>query len=306
MSAASKAWPALDHEECRPTWTTLHRYSQVVGKVQLALTPSLPHWEQAPLRLTARGLVTQLLWTGDRALSIYLDLTGHELRLDLSDAGRRILSLGSGTIADFYDKVTEALDELDVSVTIDPMTVMLPEPVSCATDTTHGVYDQRCVRSLMQVFTTAGAVLDDFRAGFSGHQTPAGLYWGGFDLSVTRYSGRAAGPPLEAGPIERAAMDAQQSTAGFWVGDDHAPEPVFFSSMYPEPAGLATAAVRPAAAVWNADAGQFLLPYDAVRRTDDARAALLEFFQSTFAAGAELGGWDRAARERRPHIQRAV
>ena len=302
--AQQTTWPALDSGACRDPLTTLHLSTQVIGKVQIALTPSMAAWAQAPLRLTARGLMTQLLWAGDRSLSIEFDLTSHELRFDLSDGARRVMALEPRPVCEFYAGVMAALEELGVEVTIDPMSVEMPESVSCATDTSHSSCDRDCLASLFQTWTRVAAVFDQFRSGFRGKQTPVDLWWGTFDLSVARFSGRAANPPFDCGAIERVAMDAEQSLVGFWPGDERSPEPAFFAYTYPKPAGVETVAVAPAGAFWSPEAGEFIVPYDVIRRSADPPAALLSFCESTYAAGARLAGWDRDRLERSPSAPR--
>jgi hypothetical protein len=304
--ASQTTWPALDSEGCRESSTTLHLYTQIIGKVQLALTPTMAGWAQAPLRLTARGLASQLLWTGDRSMSIYLDLTGHELRFELSDGARRVMPLEARSVAEFYGGVTTALGELGVEVTIDPMSVEMPEPVSFATDSSHAGYDQSCAGALFQAWTRIGAVFNEFRSGFRGKQTPVELWWGTFDLSVARYSGRAASPPFDRDTIERVAMDAEQSLVGFWPGDAGSPEPVFFSYIYPKPAGIEAATVLPREARWSPEAGEFIVPYELVRGAPDPARALLDFCESTYVVEAQLAGWDRSMLERRPSVRRAA
>ncbi len=304
--ASQTTWPALDSESCHETLATLHLYTQIIGKVQLALTPAMAGWAQAPLRLTARGLGSQLLWTGDRGMVIYLDLTGRELRFELSDGARRIMPLEARCVAEFYGGVTTALDELGVEVAIDPMSVELPAPVSLATDTSPAPWDERRVGELFQAWTRIAAVFNEFRAGFRGRQTPVDLWWGTFDLSVTRYSGRAASPPFDRDTIERVAMDAEQSLVGFWPGDASSPQPVFFSYTHPQPAGIEKAAVLPLDALWSPGAREFVIPYETVRRAADPARALLDFCESTYAAGAQLAGWDRGMLERRPSMRRAA
>ncbi|MGZ4199230.1 MAG: DUF5996 family protein [Thermoleophilia bacterium] len=304
--AQQTTWPALDSGACRDTLTTLHLCVQIVGKVQLALTPSMAGWEQAPLRLTPRGLTTQLLWTGDRSMTIQFDLTGHELRFDLSDGAQRALPLEPRPVAEFYAAVTATLADLGVEVTLEPTSVQMPEPLSCATDTIHASYDRACVASLLQVWTRVGAAFDQFRSGFRGKQTPVDLWWGTFDLSVVRYSGRPASPPFDRDAIERVAMDAEQSLVGFWPGDELSPEPAFFSYTYPKPAGIEAAVVMPEGALWSPDAGEFIVPYDVIRGADDPGRALLDFCESTYAAGARLAGWDRGLLERQPSVRRVA
>jgi hypothetical protein len=304
--AQQTTWPALDSGAFRDTLTTLHLCAQVVGKVQLALIPSMAGWAHAPLRLTPRGLSTQLLWTGDRAMTIQFDLTGHELRFNLSDGAQRTMSLKPRPVAEFYAGVMATLKELDVEVTIDPTSVEMPECVSFATDTTHAGYDRKCIAALFQTWTRVGAVFDQFRSGFRGKQTPVDLWWGTFDLSVARYSGRTASPPFDRDTIERVAMDAEQSLVGYWPGDELSPEPAFFSYTYPKPAGIEAAVVSPEGALWSPEAGEFIVPYDVIRSADDPARALLDFCESTYAAGARLAGWDRGLLERQPSVGRVA
>ena len=301
--AQQTIWPALDFEACRDTLTTLHLATQVIGKVQLALTPSLANWAQAPLRLTARGLATQLLWTGERGLSIEFDFTRHELRFDLSDGARRSMPLEPRPVSEFYAGVMAALRELDVTVTIDPTSVEMPEPVSCATDKTHASYDRECVASLFQTWTRVAAVFDQFRSGFRGKQTPVDLWWGTFDLSVARYSGRAASPPFDGSAIERVAMDAEESLVGFWPGDEHSPEPAFFAYTYPKPAGIESAAASPAGSLWSEEAGEFIVPYEtssAGPPTRPARCSSSASRPTRPAPGSAVGTADCSNADRPP------
>ncbi len=304
--AQQTTWPALESGACRDTLITLHLSAQVIGKLQSALTPSLAGWAQAPLRLTARGLATQLLWTGDRSMSIEFDFTRHELRFDLSDGAGRIMALEPRPVSEFYAGVMATLRELGVTVTIDPTSVEMPESVSCATDTTHRSYDRECVASLFQTWTRVAAVFDRFREGFRGRQTPVDLWWGTFDLSVARYSGRAASPPFDCGAIEREAMAAEESLVGSWPGDEQSPERGVLLIHLPQArrhrVGRSVARGRP------------LEPRS--RRVHRALrchpagcgpvAGAARVLRVDHAAGARLGGWDRASLERRPSAERVA
>ena len=219
--------------------------------MQLGLTPRQAGPANAPLRLTSRGIATQLLWPDARSLAIGFDLAVRQLRFELSDGTRRALLLEPRPVADFYAAVTATLAELGVDLTIDPTSVETGAPVSLSTNTGHASYDRGCVSALFQAWTRVAAVFDRFRSGFCGRQTPVDLWWGTFDLSVVRYSGRPASPPFDSGAIERVAMDAEQSLVGFWPGDDTSPAPVFFSYTYPKPAGIDAATVTPPGAQWS-------------------------------------------------------
>ena len=196
--------------------------------------------------------------------------------------------------------------ELGVEATIDPASVETTTPVSLATDTAHASYDRACVASLFQTWTAVGAVFDRFRSGFRGKQSPVDLWWGTFDLSVARFSGRAASPPFDRDAIERVAMDAEQSLVGFWPGDEATPAPAFFAYTHPKPAGVESATLAPEGALWSPEAGEFVVPYEVVRHAPDPARALLDFCESTYAAGAQLAGWDRALLERHTSVDRVA
>ncbi len=304
--AQQTRWPDLDAAACRDTLTTLHLMTQVIGKVQLALTPSQAEWAQAPLRVTARGLESQLLWPDDRGLSLRLDLVDHELQVESSAGERRAVALAPGPIARFYADVLRTLGELGAHVAVEPTSVETRTPVPLSTDATPRAYDQRCAGALHQTWMRVAAVFDRYRSGFRGKQTPVWLWWGTFDLSVTRFSGRPASPPFDSGQIERVAMGAEQSLVGFWPGDETSPAPVFFAYTYPKPPGLEAASVSPPGAGWSDEVGEFVLPYETVRSAADPAALLLDFCESAYAAGARLAGWDRAGLERRPSTPRAA
>lgn len=300
MADLSNGWPALPYDEWQDTLETLHLFTQVVGKVQLALAPMLPQWEQAPLHVTARGLATRTLWTGEAALAIAFDLLDHKVEFTMSDGRRAQVPLRPCALRDFYHDVLTTLARLGVDVRINPMTVEVPEPVSCETDTTHSSYDKTAVERFFQALVRVDAALQEFRAGYWAKQSPVSFWWGTFDLAVTRFSGRYLPPPENRGAIERVSMDAEQASVGFWPGSAHVGGAAFFAYTYPKPEGLEAAEVKPRAAHWDDVLGEFLLPYDAVRRSRDPRRMVLDFCSSTYAAGAALGGWDRERLERRP------
>ena len=292
------AWPELDGATCAATLATLHLHTQIIGKVQLALRPPLAQWEQAPLRLTARGLESQLLLVPDgRTMTITLDLIDREARLETSDGTRRTVALVPSTVAEFHAGLMAALRDVDAAVSVGPLSVLTADPVAYESDTSHGTCDEGSVRALFRTLTSVAAVFEQYRAGFWGKQSPVNFWWGTFDLAVARYSSRAARPPQDAGLVDRVAMDAEQATVGFWPGDAEF-RPRFFAYTYPIPRGLATATVGPEGAAWDADLGQFALPYDDVRAAPDPDAALLEFCESTYDAGSRLGNWDKRLLDR--------
>jgi hypothetical protein len=291
------AWPALPYGEWRETRDTLHMYTQVVGKVRLAEAPMEPEWAQVPFYLTARGLTTSPIPWGEETFQIDFDFIDHQLRVDASDGGRRVLALEARPVAAFYEEVLRMLRSLGIEVSIWPTPTEIPEPIPFPEDTRHATYDPEAAHRFWRVLAQVDTVFKAWRAPFRGRSTPVQFFWGTFDLAVARYSGRRAEPPAGSDSIFRRAMDAEEVAMGLWPGDEKFPEPAFYSYTYPKPAGIETASLRPDGAFWSEAMGEFLLRYEDVRRAESPREAILAFLESTYEAGANALGWDRAAFE---------
>ncbi len=303
MAVHTDSWPELRYEQYRETRDLLHMQAQIVGKLRLALTPPLAQWAHAPLRLSADGLATGPLWVGDGVLAVDLDLVRHEARFERSDGRRAAVELGLGTVAEFFSSVRDVLDELDVDVAINPMPQEVPEPVAFDSDTRQRAYDREQANRLYQAMIRVGSVYEQAQSGYWGKQSPVSFYWGGFDLSVTRYSGRPLQAPEGLPQIMTGSLDAELANVSFGFGSDEVPQPAFTAAAFPQPAGMASARLRPAEAHYvevPGMGGVFVLSYDDLRGAAEPRSALLEFCRGSFAAVAELGGWDRALLERKP------
>ncbi|WP_420456674.1 DUF5996 family protein [Rubrivirga sp.] len=298
------SWPALPPlDDWRDTHDTFHRWLQVVGKVRLAHAPWTNHSWHVPLYVTARGLSTSLVPAGGGAFEVTFDLADHRLRVETTAGDRRSFALGPMSVATFYDRLMAALAEVGVETTIWPVPVEIPDPVErFPDDAEHASYDRDAVERWWQALVRVERVFTRFRAGFIGKVSPVHVFWGAFDLAVTRFSGRTAPPHPGGAPhladwVMREAYSHEVSSAGFWPGDGVG-QATFYSYAYPEPDGFRDADVRPEAATYDADLGEFVLPYQAVRAADDPDAALLAFLETTYAAAADLADWDRAALER--------
>jgi YD repeat-containing protein len=300
MSNHDDLWPALDFLECKDSLDALHMQSQVIGKVKLALARPAPEWQQVPLWVNARGLTTGLLRAGATELELAFDLVGHRLEITTTDGRREGFDLVARPLREFTAQVMAALARVGVRVTINPMTVEVPNPVRCDEHEGCDVYDPGIASKFFRVLARIATVFEDFRAGFWGKQTPVGFYWGTFDLAVSRFN--LVPVPSGAGMdrIFRVAMDSQFTELGFWPGNEKYPKPAFYAFSYPKPEGIERAVIRPERAGWNAQMGEFLLDYDDVRSSSDPRAVILEFANSTYAAGADLAGWDRTLLDRPP------
>jgi len=298
----SDAWPELHYAEWADTCATLHMWTQVVGKIRMAKTPPVNHWWHVPLYVTSRGLGTSPIPDGARTFEIEFDFIDHRLRIDTTDGERREIALRPMSVADFYARVMAALGELRIGVAINTTPSEVAAPIAFEKDTEHAAYDAGAVARFWRILVSACNVLAEFRCDFLGKVSPIHFFWGGFDLAVTRFSGRRA-PPHPAIPgislaMIREAYSHEVSSAGFWPGGPGA-DAVFYSYAYPEPAGYAAAAVRPAAAFYSDDMKEFLLPYDAVRTSASPERDLMEFLRTTYDAAASLGDWAREALERR-------
>jgi hypothetical protein len=303
--ANPETWPELPLAAWRDTRDSLHMWMQIVGKIRLAQASPINHWWQVPLYVTARGLTTSPIPYGERVFEIGFDFIGHRLTIETSDGATDDFALGPLAVADFYAELMERLRGLGLDIRIWTMPVEIPDPVPFEKDRSHVAYDPDYAQRFWRVLVQAERVLTAFRGRFLGKASPVHFFWGSFDLAVTRFSGRVAPPhPGAPGVADRVTHEAyshEVSSCGFWPGGVGMEEPIFYSYAYPQPAGFAEAPVRPAAAFYSRDFGEFILPYDAVRSVAAPDAVLLDFLQSTYEAAAGLAQWDRAALERQRH-----
>ena len=292
-------WPELPLDEWNDTRETLHRWTQIVGKIRLALTPLVNHWWNVPLYVTGRGLSTSTIPYGDRWFDMELDFLSHVLRVRTSDGAAREIALRPRSVADLYAEVFEVLRALDIECTIWTTPVEIGNPIPLDTDTQHHSYDPDAVRRFWTILARTHALFTAFRARFIGKCSPVHFFWGSFDLAVTRFSGRVAPPRPEADAITREAYSHEVSSAGFWPGDpERLPQASFYAYAAPEPAGFRAASVKPSATYFAEQLGGFYLHYDDMRLATDPQQTLLDFCHSTYDAAATLGQWDRTALER--------
>jgi hypothetical protein len=303
--SANGMWPALPLEPWQDTKDTLHLWTQVVGKVRLALTPMMNHWWQVPLYVSARGLTTSAMPYNGGAIELTFDFLAHILRVETSDGITRTVALAPRSVADFYHAVMTALHEAGVSLRIRPRPVEVVEAIPFDEDEMHGAYDPEAAQRFWRALIQVDRVLHRFRGRFLGKCSPVHFWWGSFDLACTRFSGRPAPPHPGKVPncpeyVTREAYSHECISAGWWPGGDAVTEPAFYAYAYPEPVGYAEATIWPEAAHYHLALGEWILPYDAVRHGTDPDASLLAFLESTYEAAAERAGWDRSALERRP------
>ncbi|MGP0032015.1 MAG: DUF5996 family protein [Acidimicrobiales bacterium] len=300
-------WPELTLASWEDTRDTLHLWTQVVGKVRLGREPMLNHWWQVTLYVSARGLTTGLMHTGDgRGVEIEFDFLDHLLRLQTTDGRHRTVPLRPQSVAEFFAATMTALADLDVAVTVYPRPNEVADAVPFPDDRRHRAYDGDAVQRFWRALLQAERVMRTFRARFLGKASPVHFFWGAPDLAVTRFSGRPA--PLHPGGVPNCPDRVQQlayshelHSCGFWPGGSE--EGSFYAYAYPQPDGFAEWPISPPEARYDTAAGEFVLPYTTVRTASDPDAVLLDFFQSSYEGAAELGAWDRAALEVDPVLR---
>ena len=300
-----QAWPALPYPQWKDTFETLRLWTQIVGKVRLVQSPWVNHQWHVALYVTARGLTTSPIPHGSRTFQINFDFIDHRLWVHADDGRSRSMALEPQTVAVFYRRFFSLLAELGFAVRINRKPNEVAEAIPFDEDEVHRSYDAEYAQCFWRALVQVDRVFKVFRGRFTGKCSPVHYFWGSGDLAVSRFSGRRApvhpgGAPNMPDPLLREAYSHECSSCGFWPGGESEPYPFFFSYAYPAPAGFAEAAVKPPAAGYNRNLGEFVLPYDAVRESADPDRTLLDFLQTTYEAAAEVGGWDRDALEMRP------
>ena len=299
---ANAAWPELPYAAWRESAETLQLWTQIVGKIRLSKTPWLNHSWHVVLYVTPRGLTTSPIPDGERSFEITFDFIDHVLDIKTSEGAHRQLPLRPQSVASFYAELLGALADLNIEVAIDDMPNEIAAPIRFGDDDVHASYDADAVQRFGAMLRQADRVFKQFRTAFIGKASPVHFFWGSFDLAVTRFSGRRAPPhpggvPYLPDAVAREAYSHEVSSAGFWPGGGAIDYPAFYSYAYPAPDGFADAKVRPDAAFFSKDLGEFILPYDAVRTAEDPDEALLQFLQSTYEAAANGAKWDRTELE---------
>ncbi len=295
----SPTWPAIPYPAWRDTAATLQLWTQVVGKVRVALAPWVNHGWHVTLHVTARGLGTGPMPVDGEYLELEFDFVRHRLDARTSAGAEGGFALEPMAVADFHARAMDLLAEVGTPVRINPRPSEIADAIPFPEDRVHASYDADAAHRFWRALVQADRVFRLFRTGFLGKVSPVHFFWGSFDLAVTRFSGRTApahpgGIPGLPDAITREAYSHEEASAGFWPGSDALPEPAFYAYAYPEPPGYRDRPVPPPAR-FDPALGEFLLPYEAVRTAPDPDRLLLDFLQATYDAAADCGGWDRAA-----------
>lgn len=304
-NAQTDDWPALPFAEWKDTSATLHMWLQMVGKIRVACVPWVNHQWHVTFHVTSRGLTSRPIpWHG-RTFQIDFDFVDHEVVLSKSDGQKDHLDLRPRSVADFYHELMTKLKGMEIPVRIHGVPNEVPDPIPFEANERDGEYQSEHVNRFWRILSSSALVMNDFRGAFVGKCSPVHFFWGAMDLAVTRFSGARApehpgGIPFLPDWVTREAYSHEVSSAGFWAGGESHPHPIFYSYAYPSPPGFADARVGPGSARWHSGLSEFILPYDAMRTGGSPREDLMEFLESTYAAAADLGGWDRERLEWKP------
>ena len=297
-----EAWPALPLAEWQATLDTLHMWLQIIGKIQLALAPYRNQWWNIAQLPTADGLTTGPIPYGGRAFDINLDFLRHSLTVRDSDGQTRTIPLSARTVAAFYAQLMATLAELDIQVTINPIPSEAPHTIPFATNTVHKEYDPEYVTRWWRIMLGTTLALQRYNAHFTGKSSPPQFFWGGFDLSHTRFSGRPADPPQGVPRFIQLAENEENAACGFWPGNTAMTgltygEPAFYAYCYPAPEGYTAGTIRPEAAYYDEQFGEFILRYEDARHSASPEQAILDFFESAYEIAADRASWDRSRLE---------
>jgi len=303
VAGQEEVWPSLPLEAWSATFDTLHLWTQIVGKIQVAQCPWVNHSWHVTLHVTSRGLTTLPVPHDSRTFQIDFDFISHNLVIQVSDGQTAAIPLEPQSVAAFYRRLMDQMQKLELTVKVNRMPNEIADPIPFDQDETHGSYDREYAQRFWRILQQTDRVLQDFRSRFIGKCSPVHVFWGALDIAVTRFSGREApkhpgGIPHLPDWVTQEAYSHEVSSCGFWPGGGVVPYPAFYSYAYPEPPGFPQAPIKPRDAFYCKELGEFILPYDVVRQSASPDRTLLDFLQSTYEAAADLGHWDRKLLER--------
>lgn len=295
-------WPELSYEKGKETYATLHMWTQIIGKIKLAVMPWINHSWHVTLHFTPTGLTTKDMPYKGKNFQIDFDFLKHQLRIVTSAGELKEFDLEGNSVADFYEKTFSALKEMDIDIEINTMPVEMENPIRFEEDTKNKTYEKEQAEALFHALLKMRNVMTHMRCNFTGKCSPVHFFWGSFDLVVSRFSGRTApkhpgGIPYLADWVAEEAYSHEVSSFGFWPGSEALPDPSFYAYLYPAPEGYSEAEVQPEGAYFHKELGEFILPYRLVQQAEKPEEILSQFMNATYEAGAKLADWDRKSLE---------
>ena len=302
MSLKREIWPSLPLSEWKDTYETIHRWTQIVGKIRIALEPLINHWWNSTLYVTSRGLTTSAMPYENTQLQIDFDFLDHYLVIQTSEGITKKIALKPIPVAEMFEEIMYNLGDIDIHVPLWTTPVEVADRTPFEEDFKHASYDREYIKRIWTILFQTNRVFTEFRSRFIGKVSPVHFFWGAFDLAVTRFSGRTApshsGAPGLAKFVAVEAYSHEVSSCGFWPGGGNVDNPVYYSYVYPEPHGFKEYAILPKEAYYEEKMGEFVLPYETVRNSENPDGILMDFLESTYSAAATTAKWDRNSLER--------
>ena len=297
VSKTTRNWPTLNFDEYGDTITTVQLWAQIVGKIRLSQSSWTNHSWHVTLYINSRGLTTGAIPYTDGNFEIVFDFIDHQLLISNTQGDNQSFDLAANSVADFYHKLTTALKIMNVNVTLYAKPNEVDPAIPFAEDNSHCTYQPSAMNNLWQALVRINNTFHVFRARFTGKCSPVHLFWGAFDLAVTRFSGRRApvysgGVPNMPDLVMQEAYSHEVSSCGFWPGSKDSPQAIFYAYCYPTPSAFGKCTVQPDAAFYSGEMGEFLLPYHTVQQSVQPEEILLKFLQSTYEAAANTANWD--------------
>jgi len=290
--------PQLDYKGNEEKKMTLHLFLQIMGKVRLKSSPRKNHWWYVTEYVSTKGLTTGPVPynSGMDTFEITINMHKHQLEVTTSKGETESFSLlNELSVADFYHQLQNILKQLSIAVTIldRPYDMAIEKPFGEISEYHH--YDESYTENLWRILLWVDGVFKEFGGRFYGKTCPVHLYWHSMDLAVTRFSGEEA-PAMskDARLSDKDAYTHECISFGFWAGDENMTEPAFYSYTYPSPDGINKESLKPSAAEWIDSNGSpmAILTYNKLLKTEDPSAALLDFLESAYIAGAKNANWD--------------
>lgn len=303
MNDKNGIWEPLIWSQWRDTAMTVHLFTQIIGKVRLALMPMQHEWAQVPFQVTSRGLASIGMPVPGGSIDILFDFIDHKIIFNKSSGTTASFPLQNRSVKNFYEEVMKTLKEMNVDVEINPMSVEMQVPVKMDEDEKNNSYDKKFVSRWWHLLVLISNIFNKFKSRFFGKETPVNFFWGSFDLSITFFSGKIIPPKPEFDLIYRVAMDAEQITIGFWPGSDDYTEASFFAYIYPKPDGYENELISPSSAKWSTVKGEFMLPYESIR-SGDPEKSIMEFCETAYNAAIKLAKWDLKTIEHKPPLKK--
>jgi hypothetical protein len=295
-------WPELPYQAWKETYATLHMWTQIVGKIELQLNPLINHWWETALLVTPMGLSTYPIYYNNRCFTIEFNFSEHLLKVSTSEGSYKSMSLQTLSVSEFYFELMKLLSDMGISVKINTLPQEVPKPIPFPEDKIHHSYQRNHVKNFHKILLQADRIMKDFRGSFLGKASPVHFFWGSFDLTSTRFSGRKAKPISNADIITKEAYSHEVISVGFWPGSGNILEPAFYAYAVPEPIGFnSSEEIKPQKAFYNDPTKGYILKYSDVRNSSNPDQMIMDFFESTYDVGATLAGWDRKNLERNFH-----